>query len=524
YFGAKTGRDGIHGATMSSAEFNEDTEEMRPTVQVGDPFAEKLLIEACLELMQTDAIVSIQDMGAAGLTCSSLEMASKGDLGIELNLNDVPMREEGMTPYEIMLSESQERMLMVVKPDKVHVAEAIFKKWEISYGTIGVLTDTGRMVLKMDGQTVCDIPVAPLSDAAPVYDRPYVMTPQRPALGEVKAPADVGQALAQLMACPDIASKRWIWQQYDHMVMNDTIARPGGDAAIVRVHGTKKAIAITTDCTPRYVYADPYEGGKQVIAETWRNLTAVGAEPLAITDCLNFGNPQKPEIMGQIVGSIQGMAEACRALSYPVVSGNVSLYNETNGQGVLPTPAIGGVGLLKDASKRVGSAFQTVGDAILLIGETKGHMGSTLYLREILGSEEGPPPPVDLAQEKRIGDFVRGLIHVNLLTACHDVSDGGLLVAIAEMCLPNKIGAQLRFPANLPAHVYGFAEDQARYVVAVNAEKKDALLLKLNQAKIPFTDLGQTIADLLIVEDVLRAPVQYLHDVNETWLPGYMAA
>lgn len=524
YFGAKTGRDGIHGATMSSAEFNEDTEEMRPTVQVGDPFAEKLLIEACLELMQTDAIVSIQDMGAAGLTCSSLEMASKGDLGIELNLNDVPMREEGMTPYEIMLSESQERMLMVVKPDKVEVAEAIFKKWEISYGTIGVLTDTGHMVLKMDGKVVCDIPVAPLSDAAPIYDRPYVLTPARPVHVEAKAPLDLGQALAQLMACPDIASKRWIWQQYDHMVMNDTIARPGGDAAIVRVHGTKKAIAITTDCTPRYVYADPYEGGKQCVAETWRNLTAVGADPLAITDCLNFGNPQKPEIMGQIVGSIQGMAEACRTLGYPVVSGNVSLYNETNGSGVMPTPAIGGVGLLNDASKRVGNAFQHVGEAILLIGETKGHMGSSLYLREINGSEEGPPPAVDLAAEKRIGDFVRKLIRDQMLAACHDVADGGLLVAIAEMCLPKQIGAQIRFPQNLPGYVYGFAEDQARYVVSVAAVNKDDVLVALNQAKIPFTDLGYTVADLLIVEDMMRAPVAHLTSVNEKWLPEFMAA
>ncbi|MDX2094669.1 MAG: phosphoribosylformylglycinamidine synthase subunit PurL [Alphaproteobacteria bacterium] len=525
YFGAKTGRDGIHGATMASAEFDETTEEKRPTVQVGDPFTEKLLIEACLELMATDMIVSIQDMGAAGLTCSSLEMASKGNLGITLAIESIPMREEGMTPYEVMLSESQERMLMVVKPGSEEKAFAIMKKWGLACATIGTLTDTGRMVLTHHGEIVCDIPVAPLSDAAPLYDRPYTLTPKRAVLaaGSVTT-TDIGRALAALVACPDIASKRWIWEQYDHMVMNDTVGRPGGDAAVVRVHGTQKALAMTTDCTPRYVFADPYEGGKQAVAESWRNLTAVGATPLAITDCLNFGNPQKPEIMGQIVGAIQGMAEACRVLSYPVVSGNVSLYNETHGVGVQPTPAVGGVGLLVDARRRVGSAFTEIGHSILLIGETRGHLGSSLYLREIIGSEEGAPPPVDLALELKNGNLVRSLIEDGrLVSACHDVSDGGLLVALAEMCLPRDIGAQVRFASDLPPHAYAFGEDQARYLIAVPPAAKDEVMVRLNQADILFTDLGVTVPDLLIVEDVLRVPVIHLRELNETWLPGFMA-
>ncbi len=526
YFGAKTGRDGIHGATMASAEFDEETEDKRPTVQVGDPFTEKLLIEASLELMATDMIVSIQDMGAAGLTCSTLEMASKGEMGVELILDDVPMREAGMTPYEIMLSESQERMLMVVKPGREAEAYAIMKKWGLSCATIGTLTDTGRMVLKMHGEMVCDIPVPPLSDDAPIYDRPYTLTPQRPFIkpADVEAPRDLGQALASLMGSPDLCSKRWIWTQYDHMVMNDTVARPGGDAAVVRVHGTNKAIAITTDCTPRYVQADPSMGGKQAVVESWRNLISVGAEPLAITDCLNFGNPQKPEIMGQIVGSIQGMAEACRVLAYPVVSGNVSLYNETHGVGVQPTPAVGGVGLLKDASKRIGSAFTEVGQSILLLGDTAGHLGASLYLREIAGREEGAPPPVDLALEKRHGLMVQSLIRDGMLVGCHDLSDGGLLIALAEMCLPKRIGAQVSFRTELPLHAYAFGEDQGRYLLAVDAEMKDAVLVRLNQANIPFTDLGETVPDNLIVEDVLRIPVTHLHDIHESWLPGFMAA
>ena len=524
YVGAKTGRDGIHGATMASAEFDEDSAEDRPTVQVGDPFREKLLIEACLELMATDAIVSIQDMGAAGLTCSSLEMADKGGLGIALNLDAVPQRERGMSAYEIMLSESQERMLMVLKPECTAQAEAIFKKWDLDYATIGTLTDTGRMVLSKGGEVVCDIPVAPLSDDAPIYDRPYEPTPKQPdiAISEIP-PQDIGVALLSLLGSPDLASKRWIYEQYDHMVMNDTLARPGGDSAVVRVHGTQKAIAISTDCTPRYVHADPVEGGKQAVVETYRNLISVGAVPLAITDCLNFGNPQKPRVMGQIVGALEGMGDACRALAYPIVSGNVSLYNDTLGESILPTPAIGGVGLLRDYTKRIPNAFTEIGETILVVGATRGHMGQTLYLREILGREEGSAPPVDLAMEKTIADRLLALMGEGKITACHDIADGGLLVAVAEMCIPHGIGAQIRFDGRLPNHVYAFAEDQGRYLLSVPATQKDWVVLQLMRAGISYEDLGMTVADLLIVEDTLRVPVTKLQHIQHAWLPAYMA-
>src|SRR5687768_10245619 len=373
YVGSKTGRDGIHGATMASADFSEDSEEKRPTVQVGDPFTEKLLIEACLELMASDAIVAIQDMGAAGLTSSSVEMASKGGVGIELDMNAVPCREEGMTPYEMMLSESQERMLMVLKPGREAEAEAIFHKWELDFAVIGRVTDTGHMVLRWNGEIAADIPLAPLADEAPCYDRPWVATPKPNPLTDIPESSDIAADLVKLMASPDLASRRWIWEQYDHMVGADTVQRPGGDAAVVRVHGTEKALAIATDCTPRYCYADPVEGGKQAIAECWRNLCAVGATPLAATDCMNFGNPQRPEIMGQFVGCIEGMAEACRALDFPIVSGNVSLYNETNnedgtGSAILPTPAIGGVGLIEDWRKSATIGFKAEGEVLYLIG------------------------------------------------------------------------------------------------------------------------------------------------------------
>lgn len=476
YVGSKTGRDGIHGATMASADFSEDSEEKRPTVQVGDPFTEKLLIEACLELMASDAIVAIQDMGAAGLTSSSVEMASKGGVGIELDMNAVPCREEGMTPYEMMLSESQERMLMVLKPGREAEAEAIFRKWELDFAVIGRVTDTGRMVLRWNGEPVADIPLGPLADEAPCYERPWVETPQRPQLGAVAASSDLGNDLVKLMGSPDLASRRWIWEQYDQMVGADTVQRPGGDAAVVRVHGTRKAIAISTDCTPRYCFADPVEGGKQAIAECYRNLTAVGATPLAATDCMNFGNPQRPEIMGQFVGCIQGMAEACRALDMPIVSGNVSLYNETKnedgtGSAILPTPAIGGIGLLGDWERSATIAFKSEGEGIYLIGEPgTGHLGQSLWLREIAGREDGPPPPVDLEAERRAGDCVRRLIAEGRVSAVHDVADGGLLVAVAEMALAGGIGAELR---GLDGPGAAFGEDQGRYLVTAAASLPD---------------------------------------------------
>jgi phosphoribosylformylglycinamidine synthase len=465
YVGSKTGRDGIHGATMASADFDEKSDEKRPTVQVGEPFTEKLLIEACLELMASDAIVAIQDMGAAGLTSSSVEMASKGGVGIELDMNMVPCRETGMTPYEMMLSESQERMLMVLKPGREAMAEAIFHKWELDFAIIGRVTETGHMVLKFNGETVCDIPLAPLADEAPLYDRPHVPTPKPAPLGAVAESADLAADLIRVMGSPDIASRRWIWEQYDHMVGADTVQRPGGDAAVVRVHGTQKGLSISTDCTPRYCFADPVEGGKQAVAECWRNLTAVGSVPLAVTNCLNFANPQRPEIMGQIVGCLEGMSDACRALDFPIVSGNVSLYNESKatggGSAILPTPAIGGIGLLADWSKSATVAFKAEAEGIWLVGGHGDHLGQTIWLRECRGREEGAPPQVDLTAERANGELVRGLILDGTVTAVHDISDGGLLVAIAEMALAGNIGAQIDPLTTARA----FGEDQARYVV-----------------------------------------------------------
>ncbi len=470
YVGSKTGRDGIHGATMASADFGDDSDEKRPTVQVGDPFTEKLLIEACLELMASDAIVAIQDMGAAGLTSSAVEMASKGGVGIELVMDDVPQREAGMTPYEMMLSESQERMLMVLKPGREQFAQAIFHKWELDFAVIGHVTDTGHMVLKWRGETVADIPLAPLADDAPLYDRPHVPTPRRAPLADVPSSPDIGADLLRLMGSSDIASRRWIWEQYDHMVGADTVQRPGGDAAVVRVHGSRKGLAMTTDCTPRYCFADPVEGGRQAVAEAWRNLTAVGATPLAVTNCLNFANPQRPEIMGQIVGCLEGMSEACVALDFPIVSGNVSLYNESkatgDGSAILPTPAIGGIGLLADWTKSATIAFKGAGDTIAVIGEADGHLGQSLWLREVHGREDGPPPPVDLAAERANGDAVRAMIQSGIVNAVHDVSDGGLLVAIAEMALAGDTGAELGITLDAAA---AFGEDQARYVITLPA-------------------------------------------------------
>jgi len=504
YVGSKTGRDGIHGATMASADFSDDAEEKRPTVQVGDPFTEKLLIEACLELMASDAIVAIQDMGAAGLTSSSVEMASKGGVGIELDMDAVPCRETGMTPYEMMLSESQERMLMVLKPGREAEAEAIFRKWELDFAVIGRITDTGRLVLRWRGETAADIPLAPLGDDAPCYDRPWVPTPKRAPLDYVPDSVDIAADLKRLMASPDLASRRWIWEQYDHMVGADTVQRPGGDAAVVRVHGTAKALAITTDCTPRYCFADPVEGGKQAIAEAWRNLTAVGAKPLAATDCMNFANPQRPEIMGQFVGCIEGMAEACTALEMPIVSGNVSLYNESKatggGSAILPTPAIGAVGLLDDWRNAMTIAFKAFGDLVLVVGERKGELGQSLWLREIHGLEEGPPPPVDLAMERRTGDFVREAIRAGQITACHDVSDGGIAVTVAEMALAGNLGILIDKPQPFSCARSFFAEEQGVYVVTVSDWALVDFLAAADKAGVAVEPLGRTIRNRIIFE------------------------
>ncbi|HVU30373.1 MAG TPA: phosphoribosylformylglycinamidine synthase subunit PurL [Sphingomicrobium sp.] len=495
YVGSKTGRDGIHGATMASADFDEDSEEKRPTVQVGDPFTEKLLIEACLELMATDAIVAIQDMGAAGLTSSSVEMASKGGAGIRLDMNKVPCREEGMTPYEMMLSESQERMLMVLKPGREGEAEAIFRKWELDFSVIGEVTDTGHMVLEFNGEVVCDIPLGPLADEAPCYERPYSIPKAPEALNDVPQSADIAADLLKLVGSPNLSSRRWVWEQYDQSVGADTVQRPGGDSAVVRVHGSKKALAITTDVTPRYCLADPVEGGKQAVAEAYRNLCAVGARPLAITNCLNFGNPQRAEIMGQFVGCVEGMAEACRALDFPVVSGNVSLYNETrNDDGtslaILPTPAIGGVGLLDDWEKSASIAFKREGETLLLLGHSTGHVGQSLWLEVCHGRREGEPPPVDLLVERRLGELVRQLIAARLVSAVHDISDGGALVAIAEMAIAGSIGARLTLPTAANPAAVMFGEDQGR--VLVTTSDPDAVTARASAASIYSARIGET--------------------------------
>jgi phosphoribosylformylglycinamidine synthase len=500
YVGSKTGRDGIHGATMASAEFDDDSEEKRPTVQVGDPFTEKLLIEACLELMASDAIVAIQDMGAAGLTSSSVEMASKGGVGLRLDLDKVPVREERMTPYEMMLSESQERMLMVLKPGREDFAEAIFRKWELDFAVIGEVVPGGNLTLMFHGEKVGEIPLAPLADAAPKYDRPWVPTPKRDALTNVPATTDVAADLLKLMACPDLASKRWIWEQYDHMVGADTVQRPGGDAAVVRVHGTEKALAITTDCTPRYCFADPVEGGKQAVAEVWRNLVSVGARPLAITDCMNFGNPQRPEIMGQFVGCIEGMAAACKALDFPVVSGNVSLYNETNGVGILPTPAIGGVGIIADYDKQMMLALPDRAQ-VWLVGGQAAHLGQSLWLRELHAREDGPPPAVDLAAERRAGEVIAQAIAAGLVTAVHDVSDGGPLVALAEMALAGNVGADVDPDWDAPIAPQMFGEDQGRYLVAVASFDDYRLCDLAKSAGVPIRAFARTGGDTICVGD-----------------------
>jgi phosphoribosylformylglycinamidine synthase len=518
YVGSKTGRDGIHGATMASTEFDASSAEKRPTVQVGDPFTEKLLIEACLELMQTDAIVAIQDMGAAGLTSSSVEMAGKGGVGIALNLDHVPQRETGMTAYEMMLSESQERMLLVLRPDRAEMARDIIEKWDLDYAVIGQITDTGRIIVRHHGVIEADLPLAPLSDAAPLYRRPYT-EPSKPArLGPVAAPVSLEEALLKLIACPDLCSRRWIYDQYDSTVGGQTVKRPAqADAAIVRLEGSHRALALTTDCTPRYCAADPEQGAMQAVAEAWRNITATGATPLAITDNLNFGNPEKPEIMGQIAACIRGMAAACTALRFPVVSGNVSLYNETEGNAILPTPAIGAAGVIEDAARATGIAI-TPGLDLVLIGETKGELGQSLWLREILGREDGAPPSVELQAERQNGDFVRAQILAGGVKACHDVSDGGLLIAVAEMALAGDTGVTLTPDES---HEFWFGEDQARYVLAV--PDSPALLTAAAAANVPARLLGQTGGNSLTLP--ARPPIflPTLRDAHEGFFPHWFA-
>lgn len=526
YVGSRTGRDGIHGATMSSAEFDENAMAKRPTVQVGDPFIEKLLIEACLELMATDAIVAIQDMGAAGLTSSAVEMAGKGGVGIELDLDAVPQREPGMTAYEMMLSESQERMLMVLKPDRTEVARKIFEKWELDFAIIGHLTETGHIVVKHKGQVEANIPLDPLADQAPIYDRPASKPVLPEPLGPVHAPLSLDATLIKLIGSPDLASRAWVWNQYDSTVGGQTVRRPGAaDAAIVKIEDTSLALAITTDCTPRYCHADPKTGGAQAVAEAWRNITATGARPLAVTDNLNFGNPEKPEIMGQFIAAIEGMGDACRALDFPVVSGNVSLYNETRQPdgstlAILPTPAIGALGVLDDVEKAVGLGMSD-GKAVVLVGQTRGELGQSIWLREILGREDGPPPPVDLVAEKRNGDFVRQEILSGTVSACHDVSDGGIMVAVAEMVMASGAGCELESPdSGMRPEAFWFGEDQARYLVCVDNAAE--FCARAAQAEVPARLIGQSGGNDLILPSGVTISAARLVVAHEAFFPALM--
>lgn len=529
YLGAKTGRDGIHGASMASQEFADDSEEKRPTVQVGDPFTEKCLLEACLELMASGAVIAIQDMGAAGLTCSAVEMGAKGDLGIDLDLDKVPCREEAMSAYEMMLSESQERMLMVLKPELEEQAQASFEKWGLDFAIVGKTTDTLRFRIFHEGDQVADLPIKDLGDEAPEYDRPWVMPPVPDALSheDVPPPNDLGDALLSILGSPDICSRRWVWEQYDHLIQSNTAQIPGGDAAVLRImDAPHKGLAICADVTPRYVEADPFEGGKQAVAEVWRNITCVGGEPIAITDNLNFGNPERPEIMGTFVRAIDGIGEACRVLNFPVVSGNVSLYNETNGEAILPTPAIAGVGLLPDLSKMTTLAFKQEGEAILLIGANApdGHLGQSIYLREILGREDGPPPFVDLAAERKTGDFVRWQIENEMLTAVHDVSDGGLAISLAEMAMASGIGATVSQPVDdVSAHAILFGEDQGYYVVTCDNSVSDQIQVNAQNSGLFAVQIGTTGGKELTFEDITAITVVGMKTRHESWLPAYMA-
>ncbi|MBT4989311.1 MAG: phosphoribosylformylglycinamidine synthase subunit PurL [Rickettsiales bacterium] len=492
YVGAKTGRDGIHGASMASQEFDDESESKRPTVQVGDPFKEKLLIESCLELMQHDAILAIQDMGAAGLTSSSIEMASNGKAGIDLNLDNVPQRESKMSAFEMMLSESQERMLMVIKPGKEDLAKEVFSKWDLDCVKIGEIIKDQRLVLRHKGEVVADLPIDPLAHAAPEYQRPYKISESNPEItADLKLNSDLNDNLEKILEHPNLTAKNHIYEQYDFGVMNDTVKAHGMASGIVRIHATNKAIAATTDCSPRYVKANSYKGAMQAVVESYRNLIVLGAKPLAITNCLNFGNPEKPEIMGQIVSSLEGLKVACKYLKYPVVSGNVSLYNETNQVGINPTPNIGGVGLIEDIENIPSNNFTNSGEDIYVIGETKGHLGCSIYLKQICDSEEGDAPEIDLELELKTANFISELIATKLVSAVNDVSDGGILTLINKMAKFGKLGYNLTITeseANMPLNQFFFAEDQARYVVT--GSDSNVLLTAAKASGITITKVG----------------------------------
>ena len=518
YVGSKTGRDGIHGATMASAEFDEDSEDKKPTVQVGDPFTEKLLLEACLELMKEEAIIAIQDMGAAGLTSSSIEMASKGDVGLEIDLSKVPMRAQNMSAYELMLSESQERMLMVLDPSKEEMARDIFKKWDLEFEVIGKVTDTKRLILMMNGKEEASIPINILVEDAPEYQRDYIVEEPSPIKEYKSEDFDQNNILKDLNTMimhPDLSSRKWIWEQYDHMVMADTVVRPGSDAAVVRVHGTNKGLAMSTDCSPVYCKHNPYEGGKHAVVETWRNIIASGALPIAITDCMNFGNPEKPEIMGQFVECIRGMGDACSKLNYPVVSGNVSLYNETNGEGIYPTPAIGGVGLIKDLSNVKTLSLKEDGNFLCVVGKTANHLGTSKYISIIQSKEEGGTPEINLDTELRNGNFVMDAINQKLIASAHDVGEGGILVAISEMCMSGNLGITIEIETDFP-HGYFFAEDQSRYLLEVSPNNYDECQKLANNNDVHFEKIGIVGGDKISIKNIGDQQVSVLKRSFET--------
>lgn len=525
YLGAKTGRDGVGGATMASAEFDDSMSEKRPTVQVGDPFTEKCLLEACLELMELRAVVAIQDMGAAGLTSSAVEMGAKGNLGIQLNLDKVPVREENMTAYEMMLSESQERMLMILKPELEKQAAAIFHKWGLHFSIIGKTTDDLRFRVFHQGEEVVNLPIKELGNEAPVYDRPWSEPVKKPLLKaeEVEKVENFGEALLTLLNSADQSSRRWVYEQYDTLIQGNTLVRPGGDAGVIRVSSNdKRALAFSSDVTPRYCEADPYEGGKQAVAECWRNISTTGAIPLAATDNLNFGNPEKAEIMGQLVFAIKGIGEACRILDFPIVSGNVSLYNETNGEAILPTPTIAGVGLLADWSKTVTIDGMQNGDIIVLIGACGSHLGQSIYARDILNIETGAPPQVDLQLEKKHGQFVREVIHYNFVNAAHDISDGGLAIALAEMVIKARKGIKAKLSNKQPNHAELFGEDQARYLLSVKPHALNSLKELAQTNAISLTELGRVEGDSLDIEGILTLSIDKLTQAYESWFPQFM--
>ncbi|WP_142416871.1 phosphoribosylformylglycinamidine synthase subunit PurL [Bartonella massiliensis] len=525
YLGAKTGRDGVGGATMASAEFDDSISEKRPTVQVGDPFTEKCLLEACLELMELGAVVAIQDMGAAGLTSSAVEMGAKGNLGIQLNLDTVPVREENMTAYEMMLSESQERMLMVLKPELEKQAAAIFHKWGLHFSIIGKTTDDLRFRVFHQGEEVVNLPIKELGDEAPVYDRPWSEPAKKTVLKaeDFKKVENLGDALLSLLNSADQSSRRWIYEQYDTLIQGNSLLCPGSDAGVIRINNqSKRALVFSSDVTPRYCEADPYEGGKQAVAECWRNISTTGATPLAATDNLNFGNPEKPEIMGQLVFAIKGIGEACRSLDFPIVSGNVSLYNETNGEAILPTPTIAGVGLLSDWSKMVTISGMQDGDSLILVGACGSHLGQSIYARDILNIDAGAPPPVDLQLEKKHGQFVRDVIHSGFVHAAHDISDGGLAIALAEMVIKAGKGIKVKLSHKSPHHAELFGEDQGRYLLAVKPDALSSLKEHAQTHAVSLIELGQVEGDSLDIDGIFTLSIDKLTQAYENWFPQFM--